>query len=144
MLHKILNPNDRFFTLLRDDPVRPSIPVEKRVGEGRDVFVKTINSDQAGAIVCVSYQLEIPTSEDELFTKSDEPQVAIFYTIWSYEPGAARQLIFQAKDWIEENVQSVKRFITLSPPTDMARKFHLRNGAEVYRTNPSTINFEYR
>ena len=33
--------------------------------------------------------------------------------------------------------------ITLSPLTEMARTFHLRNGAEEIRVNEETQNFEY-
>jgi hypothetical protein len=35
------------------------------------------------------------------------------------------------------------RLITLSPLTDMARKFHLNNGAKELRVNKTTVNFEY-
>jgi hypothetical protein len=34
--------------------------------------------------------------------------------------------------------------VTLSPKTEMARKFHLKNGAEVFRENPDTVNYLYR
>jgi hypothetical protein len=34
--------------------------------------------------------------------------------------------------------------VTLSPKTEMARKFHLKNGAEVFRENPDTVNYLYK
>jgi len=37
----------------------------------------------------------------------------------------------------------LNRLITLSPLTDMARKFHLKNGAREVQVNPTTQNFEY-
>jgi len=37
----------------------------------------------------------------------------------------------------------VKRFITLSPQTEMARRFHLRNGAVVLQVNTTSVNYEY-
>jgi hypothetical protein len=69
--------------------------------------------------------------------------VAVFYTIWSYVPGAGRRLITQARRWIQENRVEIRQFVTLSPPTDMARVFHLRNGAEVHRVNVDTVNYLY-
>jgi hypothetical protein len=69
--------------------------------------------------------------------------VAVFYTIWSYRPGAGRRLIIAARRWIEENRQDIKEFVTLSPPTEMARIFHLRNGAGVFRVNHDTVNYVY-
>jgi len=37
----------------------------------------------------------------------------------------------------------LNRLITLSPLTDMARKFHLKNGAKEVQVNTTTQNFEY-
>jgi hypothetical protein len=37
----------------------------------------------------------------------------------------------------------IDRLITLSPLTDMARKFHLKNGAKEVQVNLTTQNFEY-
>jgi hypothetical protein len=37
----------------------------------------------------------------------------------------------------------LNRLITLSPITDMARKFHLKNGAKEVQVNLTTQNFEY-
>ena len=38
----------------------------------------------------------------------------------------------------------LNRLITLSPLTDMATKFHTRNGAKLLRINETTQNFEYK
>ena len=38
----------------------------------------------------------------------------------------------------------LNRLVTLSPLTDMARKFHLRNGAVELQVNETTQNFEYK
>ena len=85
----------------------------------------------------------MPTKETELFAKCDNPTIAVFYTIWSYAPGAGRKLIFDAVRHIKENDTSIQRFITLSPKTEMAKKFHTKNGAGVYRENLNTVNYEY-
>jgi hypothetical protein len=44
---------------------------------------------------------------------------------------------------IQRDYPSVTRFVTLSPKTDVARRFHLRNGAIVFRENVDTVNYEY-
>jgi hypothetical protein len=69
--------------------------------------------------------------------------MAIFYTIWSYKPGAGRDLILNAVSYIKSNKPHISRFVTLSPPTEMARRFHLKNGASVFRNNTETVNYEY-
>jgi hypothetical protein len=38
----------------------------------------------------------------------------------------------------------VTTYVTLSPKTEMARKFHLKNGAEVFQENETTVNYLYR
>ena len=38
----------------------------------------------------------------------------------------------------------LNRLVTLSPLTDMARNFHLRNGAVELQVNQDTQNFEYK
>jgi hypothetical protein len=143
MLHLIKSNSDQFFDLLTQDPVRPSIPTDFRIGNNRDIFVLKNEDGSVRAITCVSYQDEVPSTEVELFRGQVEPTVAIFYTIWSYAPGAGRTLIFKAVDHIKQNRSSISRFITLSPPTEMARRFHTKNGAVVFRTNTETVNYEY-
>lgn len=142
MLHLIKDIADSFFNFITQDPVRPTIPFEKRVGPNRDVFVLR-EDDQVKAITCVSYQDTIPTTEGELFVESDKPTVAVFYTIWSYAPGAGRQLIFDSVSHIRNQQDTIERFVTLSPKTDMAKRFHLKNGACVYKENIETVNYEY-
>jgi hypothetical protein len=142
MLYLIKSPTDALFEILREDPVRPGIPNQTRIGTNRDVFVSR-DQDRVLAVTCVSYQDQIPDREEQLFEHSDDPLVAIFYTIWSYCPGAGRDLIFQVQDWIREHHPHIQRFVTLSPPTEMARKFHTKNGALVLRSNPETVNYEY-
>ena len=38
---------------------------------------------------------------------------------------------------------NLNRLVTLSPLTDMARNFHLKNGAKELQVNETTQNFEY-
>ena len=143
MLHLIKEITDSFFNLISEDPVRPNIPHVDRVGSNKDIFVLRDEENKVKAITCVSYQSTIPDSESGLFEFTDTPNVAIFYTIWSYAPGAGRTLIFDAVAYIKKNNKDIKRFVTLSPKTEMAKRFHLKNGAIVYRENSETVNYEY-
>ena len=144
MLHLIKTLTDKFFELLSEDPVRPNIPHVDRVGENKDIFVYRDETDSVKAITCVSYQSSIPTKESELFEQTNKADTAVFYTIWSYAPGAGRKLIFDAVSHIKENNEQIKRFVTLSPKTELAKRFHLKNGAIVYRENDETVNYEYQ
>ena len=141
MLHLIRDYADRFFSFLLEDPVRPQIPTEQRVGTNRDIFVLH-EADRVDAITCVSYQNCVPERETELFTPGDA-SIAVFYTIWSYRPGAGRELILNSVRKIRNDHPEITRFVTLSPKTEMAERFHLRNGAQIFKVNDDTINYEY-
>jgi len=142
MLHLIQDLSDKFINYLLEDPVRPHIPSTDRIGNNKDIFVLP-EEDKVQAITCVSYVSEVPTDENELFVSNIEPVVAIFYTIWSYKPGAGRQLILDSVDFIKSNNPKINRFVTLSPKTELAKRFHLKNGAIVLRENANTVNYEY-
>ena len=143
MLHLIESLTDKFFELIYQDPVRPNVPHVDRIGANKDIFVFRDKDDKVQAITCVSYQSSIPTKESELFETTDSPSIAVFYTIWSYVPGAGRALIFDAVRHIKETRPEITRFITLSPKTELAKRFHTKNGAGVYRENDETVNYEY-
>ena len=142
MLYQIRSLTDSFFSLLSQDPVRPHIPHTQRIGDSKDIFVLRDDENKAKAITCVSYQQSIPTTESELFL-NEQADTAVFYTIWSYVPGAGRTLIFDAVKHIKETKPEIKRFVTLSPKTEMAKKFHHKNGAITYRENQESVNYEY-
>jgi len=143
MLHLIKSLTDNFFNLLSEDPVRPHIPHTERLGKNKDVFVLRDETDKVQAITCVSYQEYVPDVESGLFETTNTPCIAVFYTIWSYAPGAGRKLIFDAVQHIKNENKEVTRFVTLSPRTELARRFHTKNGAVVYRENAETVNYEY-
>ena len=144
MLHLIKDLHDKFINFLTEDPVRPSIPHIDRIGENKDIFVLRDDYEKVRAITCVSYQSSIPIDESDLFTKCEQPDTAIFYTIWSYQPGAGRELILTAVSHIKNNNKSINRFVTLSPKTELARRFHIKNGAMVFRENLTSVNYEYQ
>ena len=141
MLSFVKDLTDPILEYIKDDPVRPEIPREFRVSGQR--FVSALVEEAPRAIVCVSLHDFIPASVEDLACEPAQPTTAIFYTIWSYAPGAATELLFQTVAQIRKQYPTVTRFVTLSPKTDMARKFHLRNGALIFRENDQTVNYEY-
>ena len=141
MLKIITDIADPLLDYVRDDPVRPEISREFRVTQNR--FVATLLNDEPKAMVCVSLKNSIPATVDDLAGDCEQPDTAVFYTIWSYAAGSAAELIFSTVDAIRAQYPSVTRFVTLSPKTEMARRFHLKNGAQVLRENSHTINYEY-
>jgi len=143
MIHVIKELTEAIYSILTEDPVRPHIPQLDRVGEHKDVFVYRNQDQSVAAITCVSYQNFVPVSERELFAGCEKPTIAVFYTIWSYAPGAGRALIFDAVKYIKETNPNIERFVTLSPKTETAKKFHIRNGAIIFRENEETTNYEY-
>ncbi len=142
MLSFITDLSNPILEYIKDDPVRPELTREFRIGKNK--FVSALVEEKPRAIVCVSLHDFIPERVEDLNTDSEVPTTAIFYTIWSYAPGAASELLFSTVDKIKEQFPSITRFVTLSPKTEMARKFHLRNGAAVFRENPDTVNYLYR
>lgn len=141
MLRIITDITDPILDFLKDDPVRPDIPREFRVTEHR--FVAALVDDLPRAMVCVSLKQDVPATVGDLAGDCDVPTTAVFYTIWSYVSGAASELLFDTVKSIQEQFPTVTRFVTLSPKTEMAHKFHIRNGARVFRENADTINYEY-
>jgi len=142
---------DYYLNFIKDDPVRPHLPTFWRVDPNREVYVlEDDETNEVQAVICVAYCNEVPTDEGELEkfstpTTPDEPigNIAVFYTVWSYKPGAGRKLVLGTARLIKETMQ-VDRFVTLSPQTEMARQFHLRNGAVVLQVNTTSVNYEYK
>jgi len=144
-LHIITTLSDPLLELIRDDPVRPEIPREFRVSESCAVFVLLDEQYlKPQAVVCAAYKDSVPKDVLELAVPNEgTPTVAVFYTIWSYAPGAGRRLIREACANIRATRKNITQYVTLSPPTDMARSFHTRNGADVLSVNSNTVNYIY-
>ena len=142
---------DYYLNFIKDDPVRPHLPTFWRVDPNREVYVlEDDETNEVQAVICVAYCNEVPTDEGELEKFStpattDDPigNIAVFYTVWSYKPGAGRKLVLGTAQLIRDTMQ-VTRFVTLSPQTEMARQFHLRNGAVVLQVNTTSVNYEYK
>ncbi len=138
------------YKLFADDPVRPHIKPEFRTSEGRHVFVlyedqyaeqAPVMEEGPRAVICVAFTDEVPTCEDDLNTVGDK--VAVFYTVWSYSKGAGREIVIDTAKHLKQKYPSLERFVTLSPLTEMAERFHLRNGAKFLARYDDCQNFEY-
>ncbi len=144
MLHVIKDLSDNLLNLIKDDPVRPEIPVEARVNANSRIFVLKDEQDQPLAVTCVKFLDRVPSAVDDLAEAAVHTNTAVFYTIWSYAAGAGRKLIEEAQAQIKSEHPEVETYVTLSPKTEMARRFHLKNGAETYRENADSVNYMYR
>ena len=129
--------------ILKEDPVRPHISKAERLSDGRQVFVLENKDKAISAVICVAFTNAIPKDEFELSAyNAFDGSCAIFYTVWSYEKGAGREIIERVSNHLMRRGW-IKRYVTLSPLTEMAEKFHLRNGAELIYRGKTCQNFEY-
>ena len=143
MIYIIPNFLDPAADFIKDDPVRPHIPIEQRFEPNCQVIALK-NCEKIEALVCLRFCSGIPASELELLSdKGLTPNVVVFYTIWSYVPGAGQKLLRRSLAFIKDNAPDIQRFVTLSPATEMARRFHIKNGAKLFRVNADTVNYEY-
>ena len=143
---------------IEKDIVRPEYDVEFRISEDREVFAwgrseqfnyELVPYQVYSALCCVAYCNEIPINMNELteYSINHSPyrgDIAVAYTVWncSETKGSGRSLIFALQKHFSEDTR-IKRLVTLSPRTEMAKKFHLSNGATLLSTNPESYNFEY-
>ena len=130
------------------DPVRPELDLDFRLSPGRRVYA-LVNKGEYQAAICVAYTNDVPTTVKELDHMSQaacqEDQhgsICVAYTVWSRAPRAGRDIVFRLLEECRAD-DRVKRLITLSPKTDMARRFHLNNGAVTLQNNTATDNYEY-
>jgi hypothetical protein len=143
MLHFIKDLSHQLLNFIKDDPVRPEIPTEFRVTNGRLVAALADSNMDPDAMVCVSFHDFVPEDVNGLSEITQVPTTAVFYTIWSYKAGSGQRLLREAVKGIQEQYPSITRFVTLSPKTELAKRFHLKNGAIVFRENLETVNYEY-
>ena len=122
--------------IITGDPVRPHISAEVRLAPGRDVY----HLDHK-AYLCIVY-LDCVTSDEECLLSANIGSIAVAYTVWSLEKGMGRTIILDALKTFQDTWRFT-RFVTLSPKTDMAMRFHLSNGATLISENQFSNNFEY-
>ena len=138
---------------ISEDPVRPELDVVFRRSYGRKIYGVKYKKNIC-AIMCFGFTNEIPKSVKELdlmtrdaYLKSAQRdqkigKIAIAYTIWSKKKGGGKLIVKEVFKMIKKS-NHLNRLVTLSPLTDMARNFHLKNGAIELQVNKETQNFEY-
>ena len=137
---------------IEKDIVRPEYDVEFRISEDREVFAwgrSLVPYQVYSALCCVAYTHKIPINMEQLteYSINHSPyrgDIAVAYTVWncSNTKGSGRSLILALQKHFSSHAK-VNRLVTLSPLTEMAKKFHLSNGATLLSTNPESYNFEY-
>ena len=137
-----------------EDPVRPELDNVFRRSYGRKIFGVKYGGE-IHAVMCFAYTNEIPKNTEELdkfshdaFLQSAQRdqnvgKIAIAYTVWSKKKGGGKLIVKEVYKKIKKS-NHLNRLITLSPLTDMAYKFHTKNGAKLIRVNENTQNFEYQ
>lgn len=143
MLRLITTLTDALLDYIVDDPVRPDIPRDFRVTCNRFVAA-LVEEDRPTSMVCVSLHDFVPQCVEDLSRTSTMPTICVAYSIWSYKPGEGAKLLRQTVSEIHNKYSTVQTFVTLSPKTEMARRFHTKNGAVVFRENTDTINYWYK
>ena len=137
-----------------EDPVRPELDNDFRTGYGRKIYGVEYKGE-IHAVMCFAYTNKIPTNVEELEKLSTDAflqsamrdqnigQIAVAYTVWSKKKGGGKLIVKEVFKNIKKS-NHLNRLVTLSPLTDMATKFHSRNGAKLLQVNETTQNFEYK
>ena len=137
-----------------DDPVRPELSNEFRTSFGRKIYGVKYQGE-IHAVMCFAFTNNIPKTVEELDLLSKDAflqsahrdqnvgKIAIAYTVWSKKKGGGKLIVKEVYKMIKKS-NHLNRLVTLSPLTEMARKFHLRNGAVELQVNDETQNFEYK
>ena len=139
---------------IKEDPVRSELDNIFRRSYGRKIYGVKYGGE-IHAVMCFAYTNEIPKSVEELdkfshdaFLQSAQRdqkvgQIAIAYTVWSKKKGGGKLIVKEVFKKIKKS-NHLNRLVTLSPLTDMAFKFHSKNGAKLLQVNETTQNFEYK
>ena len=138
---------------INEDPVRPELDNAFRTSYGRKIYGVRYKNE-IHAVMCFAFTNKVPKDVKQLdkfshdaFLQSTQRgqtvgQIAIAYTVWSKKRGGGKLIVKEVFKKIKKS-NHLNRLVTLSPLTDMATKFHLRNGAKLLQVNESTQNFEY-
>ena len=137
-----------------EDPVRPELDNVFRRSYGRKIYGVKYQKE-VHAVMCFAYTNKIPKNLDELnkfshdaFLQSAQRdqnvgQIAVAYTVWSKKKGGGKLIVEEVFKKIKKS-NHLNRLVTLSPLTEMASKFHSKNGAKLLQINETTQNFEYK
>lgn len=142
------------FIDVSEDPVRPELSLEFRQAYGRKIYGIKDEEGDIAAVMCFAFTHGIPKSVEEMDALSKDAamqavhragvqgSVAIAYTVWAKKKGGGKHMVNEVYKMIKDS-NHLNRLVTLSPLTEMARKFHLKNGAKEVQVNLTTQNFEY-
>lgn len=159
---------ENYLKYIDDDPVRPNLFEDDFVRfRGNFCVYADVDKDEFGftvnAIVCVAICPFLPQSEkqlrlyasgdmgeglgiiEELLDEEDTRAGIVLcpYSLWSYKKGSGKRLINDLLESVPMLYPEVDHVITMSPPTKMAMKFHIGNGAVLLFPNEDTVNYEY-
>lgn len=127
------------------DPVRPHLSAAFKSSEGRFVFglYNPIKNDYA-AFICIAITKDVPKDEVELkMLTCKNGSIAVPYSVWSNKSGAGKVIVNKSIDFAAKEM-GIKRAVTLSPRTGMAKRFHLKNNAKEIMVSDCFVNFEYK
>ena len=137
-----------------EDPVRPELDLAFRQTYGRKIYGLKDDVGEIAAIMCFAFTDEVPKTVEEMDTLSYDAalqathragvqgSIAIAYTVWAKKKGGGRAIVNEVYKMVKKS-NHLNRLVTLSPLTDMARNFHIKNGAKELQVNETTQNFEY-
>ena len=141
------------YCYFKEDPVRPELDNKFRKEWGRKIFGLKLGKKTV-AVMCFAFTHGIPKDIKELDLMSKDAcmqathragiqgDIAIAYTVWSKKKGGGKRIVQEVFKMVKKS-HHLNRLVTLSPLTQMARNFHLRNGAIEVRVNKDSQNFEY-
>jgi len=139
---------------VKEDPVRPELDLQFRQSYGRKIYGLKDDVGEISAIMCFAFTNDVPRTVQEMEDMSYDAalqsvhragiqgSIAIAYTVWAKKKGGGRAIVNEVYKMVKKS-NHLNRLITLSPLTDMARNFHIKNGAKELQVNETTQNFEY-
>tara|TARA_Y100001937_G_scaffold45216_1_gene63472 strand:+ start:450 stop:1127 length:678 start_codon:yes stop_codon:yes gene_type:complete len=139
---------------VKEDPVRPELDLQFRQSYGRKIYGLKDDVGDISAIMCFAFTNDVPKTVEEMDAMSYDAalqsvhragvqgSIAIAYTVWAKKKGGGRAIVNEVYKMVKKS-NHLNRLITLSPLTDMARNFHIKNGAKELQVNEKSQNFEY-
>ena len=143
-----------FLKIVEQDPIRPMelLGGPKRRFETPFEVYALIEKQGFGvatnAVACIAHAWFIPETEADLMEirqgnqhriRSEGGNIVVPYSLWSNKKGCGTLLI----NALLHKFKDAGKIITMSPKTEMARKFHESNGAFLLQSNEESNNFEY-
>ena len=137
-----------------EDPVRPELSLTFRRSYGRKIFGVKDEEGDIASIMCFAFTHDVPKTVEEMELMSKDAaiqathragqqgSIAIAYTVWAKKKGGGKHIVNEVYKMVKES-NHLNRLVTLSPLTEIARRFHLKNGAKELQVNKETQNFEY-